>query len=116
MVNDRSIKCTVDYHEDLIESLRDIREAKAYLLVTLEEYVEEGNHCAFTLAINHLVEARGITWTQKCIEKMLKQELQPIHLNEHESRRFIELLENASVANENLRRLFERYQAKNEKE
>lgn len=52
-------KYIADYHEDLIESLKDDNEAEAYLQVALEEYDEDGDYEAFMLALKNLAEAKG---------------------------------------------------------
>lgn len=52
-------KNTADYHEHLIESLRDPEEAIAYLRVALEEYEQDGDSEVFLLALRNIAEARG---------------------------------------------------------
>ncbi|MCF6767384.1 putative addiction module antidote protein [Thiotrichales bacterium 19S11-10] len=52
-------KNTSNYHEKLIESLCDKKEAVAYLEVALEEYEADGDSHAFMLALKHVVEAQG---------------------------------------------------------
>lgn len=44
-----------DYHEDLIESLKDSEEAAAYLNAALEE----GDREAFLMALRNVAEAQG---------------------------------------------------------
>lgn len=44
-----------DYYESLIESLKDPREAAAYLNAALED----GDRKAFLLALRHVLEAQG---------------------------------------------------------
>lgn len=52
-------KNTADFHEHLIESLRDPAEAYAYLKVALEEFEQDGNSEIFLLALRNIAEARG---------------------------------------------------------
>ncbi len=44
-----------DYHEDLIQDLKDLHEAKAYL----NEALEEGDEKLFLLALRNVIEAQG---------------------------------------------------------
>lgn len=53
-------KNTADYHEHLIESLRDPEEAIAYLRVALEEYEQDGDSEFFLLALRNIAEARNL--------------------------------------------------------
>lgn len=50
---------TVSYHDNLIESLKDLAEAKACLKVALEEYEEEKDPGPFLLALKNVPEAQG---------------------------------------------------------
>lgn len=50
---------TTDYHTRLIDSLRDKKEAAAYLEVSLEEYEADGDSTAFMLALRNVVESQG---------------------------------------------------------
>ncbi len=50
---------TVDFHEELIESLRNPEEAIAYLRVALEEYEKDGDREFFLCALRNIAEARG---------------------------------------------------------
>lgn len=50
---------TADYHKHLLESLRDPKEAIAYLKVALEEYEQDGDREFFLLALRNVAEARG---------------------------------------------------------
>jgi probable addiction module antidote protein len=50
---------TGDYHEWLINSLKNKKEAAAYLQVALEEYQNDGDLEAFLLALRHVAEAQG---------------------------------------------------------
>ena len=52
-------KNTVDYHQHLIESLRDPEEAIAYLRVAIEEYKQDGDFEFFLQALRNIAEARG---------------------------------------------------------
>ena len=52
-------KMTGDYEEWLIESLKNKKEAAAYLQVALEEYQDDGDFEAFLLALRHVAEAQG---------------------------------------------------------
>jgi len=56
----RKIKqLTGSYDEWLIHSLKDKKEAAAYLQVSLEEYQKDGDLEAFLLALRHVTEAQG---------------------------------------------------------
>ncbi len=50
---------TRKFDEYLIESLKDSKEASAYLNVALEEYKKDNNAEAFLLALRDVAEARG---------------------------------------------------------
>ncbi len=50
---------TGDYQEWLINSLKNKKEAAAYLQVALEEYQNDGDSEAFLLALRHVAEAQG---------------------------------------------------------
>lgn len=50
---------TGDYKEWLIHSLKNKKEAAAYLQVALEEYQKDGDLEAFLLALRHVTEAQG---------------------------------------------------------
>lgn len=50
---------TADFHENLIESLRDPDEAIAYLRVALEEYEQDGDRKFFLQALRNITEAHG---------------------------------------------------------
>ncbi|MBS0357735.1 MAG: putative addiction module antidote protein [Proteobacteria bacterium] len=50
---------TTSYDEWLINSLRDKKEAAAYLQVALDEYQKDGNTEVLLLAIRHVAEAQG---------------------------------------------------------
>jgi hypothetical protein len=59
MTKDLIAKNTVSHHEYLIKSLRDPKEAIAYLRVALEEYEQDGDTEFFLLALRNIAEARG---------------------------------------------------------
>lgn len=50
---------TGDYEEWLVHSLKNKKEAAAYLQVALEEYQKDNNLAAFLMALRHVTEARG---------------------------------------------------------
>lgn len=50
---------TICYDEWLINSLKNKKEAAAYLQVALEEYQKDGDLEAFMLALRHVTEAQG---------------------------------------------------------
>src|SRR3990167_3740845 len=50
---------TGDYHEWLIDSLKNKKEAAAYLQTALDEYQKDGDLEAFLLALRHVAEAQG---------------------------------------------------------
>lgn len=50
---------TLNYDEWLINSLKNKKEAAAYLQVALEEYQKDGDLEAFLLALRHVTEAQG---------------------------------------------------------
>ncbi len=58
-MKDSIAKNTVSHHEYLIKSLRDPKEAIAYLRVALEEYEQDGDTEFFLLALRNIAEARG---------------------------------------------------------
>jgi probable addiction module antidote protein len=47
------------FREVLIEDLKDIQEAQAYLEVALEEYEQDRDTEAFLMALRHVAEAQG---------------------------------------------------------
>lgn len=53
------MKHTKDYHEELIESLRDPEESSTYLKVALDEYQQDGNAQVLLLALKNVAEAQG---------------------------------------------------------
>lgn len=52
-------KFTRDYREQLIESLKDPKEATAYLQVALDEYQSDGNSEALLIALRNIADAKG---------------------------------------------------------
>src|SRR5437868_9154463 len=50
---------TGDYEEWLLHSLKDKKEAAAYLQVALDEYQKDGDLEAFLLALRHVADAQG---------------------------------------------------------
>lgn len=58
MINGKKDK-TADYHESLLEELRDPDVAESYLQIALEEYEQDQHHAAFMLALRNLTEAKG---------------------------------------------------------
>lgn len=53
------LKNTVSYHEELIESLKDAKEANLYLKMAMEEYQDDGDTEALLVALRNITEARG---------------------------------------------------------
>jgi probable addiction module antidote protein len=58
-MNDFISRNTASYHENLIESLKDIQKAEAYLKVALEGYEEDKDPEPFLLALKNVAEAQG---------------------------------------------------------
>lgn len=50
---------TASYHDNLVESLKDIEKAEAYLKVAFEEYEEDKYPEIFLLALKNVAEAQG---------------------------------------------------------
>jgi probable addiction module antidote protein len=59
MSNSKLSKHTKRYHDDLIEALREPKEAYAYLQVALDEYQEDNDADALLVALRNVAEARG---------------------------------------------------------
>ena len=59
MNKDKILHNTVEYHSDLLMSLRDTKEAFGYLQVALEEYQEDDNLEAFLCALKNVAAAQG---------------------------------------------------------
>lgn len=53
------IKNTLDYHDELLNSLANKDEAIAYLKVALEEYEEDHDTEVFMLALRNVAQAQG---------------------------------------------------------
>jgi probable addiction module antidote protein len=53
------LKNTISYHDELIESLRNPKEADLYLRIAMEEYQEDGDTDALLVALRNIAEARG---------------------------------------------------------
>ena len=53
------LKKTVSYHDELIESLRNPKEADLYLRIAMEEYQEDNDTEALLVALRNVTEARG---------------------------------------------------------
>jgi DNA-binding phage protein len=52
------LKHTLSYHDELVESLKNPKEAESYLRVALEEYQEDRDSEALFLALRNIAEAR----------------------------------------------------------
>ena len=59
MTKSKIQKITGNYEEWLIHSLRNKKEAAAYLQVALEEYQKDNDTKALLLALRHVTEAQG---------------------------------------------------------
>lgn len=59
MSKSKILKHTLSYHEELVESLKNTKEAVLYLRVALEEYQEDGDSEAFLLALRNIAKAKG---------------------------------------------------------
>lgn len=59
MIKQRIQKMTGNYEEWLINSLKDKKEAAAYLQIALEEYQKDNNTEALLLALRYVTEAQG---------------------------------------------------------
>lgn len=53
------IKNTTSYHDELIESLKNKKEANLYLRIAMEEYHEDGDVEALLVALRNIAEAKG---------------------------------------------------------
>jgi len=53
------VQQTRAYQEELIHSLKNKKEATAYLQLALDEYQDDGNMAALLLALRHVAEAQG---------------------------------------------------------
>ena len=53
------IEQTGNFHDLLVDSLRDQKKAAAYLKVALDEYQEDGDPEMFLVALRNVAEAKG---------------------------------------------------------
>ncbi len=53
------LKMTTSYHDDLIQSLQEPKEAYAYLQVAIEEYQQDGDAEFLLVALRNVAEAQG---------------------------------------------------------
>lgn len=53
------LKHTTSYEEELIEDLKDVNEARAYLEAAFESYEEDGDTESLLLAMRDVAEAQG---------------------------------------------------------
>ncbi len=53
------LKNTASYHDELIESLKNPKEANLYLRIAIEEYQEDGNTETLLVALRNITEAKG---------------------------------------------------------
>lgn len=53
------LKNTTSYHDDLIESLKNSKEADLYLRIAMEEYHEDNDTESLLVALRNIAEARG---------------------------------------------------------
>ena len=59
MSKSKILKNTASYHDELIESLKNSKEANLYLRIAMEEYQEDGDTEALLVALRNITEARG---------------------------------------------------------
>jgi len=59
MSKTKILKNTINYHDELIESLKKRKDADLYLRIAMEEYHEEGDVEALLVALRNIAEARG---------------------------------------------------------
>jgi len=59
MIRNKKQQTTQDYDEWLIGSLKNKKEAKAYLQVALEEFQQDGNVQVFLVALRNVAKAKG---------------------------------------------------------
>lgn len=59
MSKTKILKNTASYHDELIESLKNPKEADLYLCIAMEEYQEDGDTEALLVALRNVTEARG---------------------------------------------------------
>lgn len=53
------LKNTASYHDELIELLKNPKEANLYLRIAMEEFQEDGNTEALLVALRNITEAKG---------------------------------------------------------
>ena len=53
------LKNTASYHDELIESLKNSKEADLYLRIAMEEYQEDGDTESLLVALRNIAEAKG---------------------------------------------------------
>lgn len=53
------LKNTASYHDELIESLKNPKEADLYLRIAMDEYQEDGDTEALLVALRNIAEVRG---------------------------------------------------------
>lgn len=53
------LKNTASYHDELIESLKNPKEANLYLRIAMDEFQEDGNTEALLIALRNITEAKG---------------------------------------------------------
>ncbi len=58
-IREKLLACSVSFHDDLIESLKDPEEAAVYLQVALDEYQQDGDIEFFMKALRNVAEANG---------------------------------------------------------
>lgn len=59
MSKTKILKNTASYHDELIESLKNPKEADLYLRIAMEEYQEDGDTEVLLVALRNIAEARG---------------------------------------------------------
>src|SRR3989338_9574845 len=59
MSKTKILKNTKSYHDELIVSLKNTKEADLYLRIAMEEYHEDGDAEALLVALCNIAEARG---------------------------------------------------------
>lgn len=59
MSKTKLLKNTASYHDELIESLKNPKEANLYLRIAMEEYQEDGDTEALLVALRNVTEAKG---------------------------------------------------------
>lgn len=59
MSKSKILKNTTSYHEHLIATLKNRKEADLYLRIAMEEYHDDGDVEVLLIALRNIVEARG---------------------------------------------------------